>query len=139
MACEFAYKHAADGVYIEDKRTKTQEKHNIRPTVNSIVYCYCNNIISTNYGLQYELIDFSGRRMIVTKKELETQMLALNVDVVNLVIDEYYNIIKTEVIPANSFEEVSAKYREHTKTLGNAYFTIGNSDIGFSNFNTVVF
>ena len=134
MACEYAYKRAVDGIYVEDKQTKAQVKHNIRPTVNSIVYCYCNNIISTNYGLQYELIDFSGRRMIVTKKELETQMLALNVDVVNLVIDEYYNIIRTEVIPASSFEEVSAKYREYIKTLGNAYFTIGNSDIGFFKF-----
>jgi len=134
MACEYAYKRAVYGIYVGDKQTKAQVKHNIRPTVNSIVYCYCNNIISTNYGLQYELIDFSGRRMIVTKKELETQMLALNVDVVNLVIDEYYNIIRTEVIPASSFEEVSAKYRECRKTLGNVYFTIGNSDIGFFKF-----
>ena len=100
------------------------------------VYCMCTNIVKETYDTKYELVDFSNNKFIVGKKDLERNMIILNIDVINLYIDGRHSIQKFKVINVNSFDEINNIIKSYKEKRGldkeyQGRYVVGNPNIGY--------
>lgn len=117
------------------KIVKTAVEYGIKPQIDP-VYCVCTDIIKEQYDIKYKLLDFSNKHMTVTQRDLKRQLLALNVDVINLVVDDDYNIKKSELITVADFNEINNILNsiKNGDIDAKIYYTLGNPQLGYFKF-----